>query len=101
MGVQFHPEFYDSSTHAEMDLDNLALKNLGRAYRGPDGRYGLQNPQDMLASRIVDHMNEGNDRLWKFLGDAGWHHWRVKQLHRELPSFSLNNLKIQKKSDVI
>ncbi len=78
IGLQFHPEFFDGSTARGGEarpLSNAELEQLGAGYTRPGAQTsGLQNPADLIASGILDHMSPGNDALWKILSDAATAH---------------------------
>lgn len=78
IGLQFHPEFFDGSTARGGEarpLSNTELEQLGAGYTRPGAQTsGLQNPADLIASGILDHMSPGNDALWKILSDAATAH---------------------------
>jgi gamma-glutamyl-gamma-aminobutyrate hydrolase PuuD/uncharacterized protein YjbI with pentapeptide repeats len=73
IGVQFHPEFFDSGSAqaGSASLTEAKLDRLGRKYVDPETNTpGMAHPAHMIASGILDHMSPGNDALWKILADA-------------------------------
>lgn len=74
LGVQFHPEFFKynpSIPASNAELTNDELIQIARNYeeQGRNVR-GLQDPADMVKSRILEHMSSDNDDLWKIFADA-------------------------------
>ena len=73
IGVQFHPEFFDtgSARTGSSSITEAKLDRLARTYVDPETNTpGMAHPGHMIASGILDHMSAGNDELWKILADA-------------------------------
>ncbi len=73
IGVQFHPEFFESgSARAGVaSVSEVKLDRMARRYVDPENKLpGMTTPAHMIASGILNHMSPGNDALWKILADA-------------------------------
>jgi len=73
IGVQFHPEFFESgsSRAGSSSITEAKLDRLARTYVDPQTNTpGMAHPAHMIASGILDHMSPENDALWKILADA-------------------------------
>jgi putative glutamine amidotransferase len=77
IGVQFHPEFFDSGSPRDgsASITEAMLERLASTYVDPaTNTPGMTHPAHMIASGILDHMSPGNDALWKILADAAQAH---------------------------
>lgn len=73
IGVQFHPEFFESGSAraGSSSITEAKLDRLARTYVDPETNTpGMAHPGHMIASGILDHMSSENDDLWKILADA-------------------------------
>lgn len=71
IGVQFHPEFFDSAKAAGLKLSDEQLVKLSQTARA-SGKTdsGLRDPRDLVDSGVIHYMSPNNDKLWRVLSDA-------------------------------
>jgi gamma-glutamyl-gamma-aminobutyrate hydrolase PuuD len=87
IGVQFHPEFFESgpARAGAASVSEVKLDWLARRYIDPESNLpGMTNPAHMIASGILNHMSPGNDALWKILAGAAQIHRHKAQIRPEV-----------------